>query len=122
MLHLWKSILKRISHLLVKRPSPDILFCEMFNGMGSDGQKMSYMNFEIIGLSNTRAGAAMDFMDKFHKQFPKEKGVYEFVIRNPLTYDIDVVNHDNRHMYMLKGSYSILKSFDRETNVVSIVE
>ena len=109
---------------MVDKSDKDILFCEMQSRLGNARKKMSYKNFEILGISSTRAGAALDFIDNFHKQFPTKKGIYELVLRSPFTYDKD---HDEakmeiRHVYRLKGSYTTLKKFDKETNVVKIIE
>lgn len=83
---------------------------------------MTYTPFEITGLGDTRPTAALDFIDNFHKIFPKQKGVYELVVKSPFTYDIDVVNGYSRHFYQVKGSFTVLKPFNKDSNLVSIVD
>lgn len=78
--------------------------------------------FLITGFGSTRRAAALEFVENLHKKFPNKKGIYEVVIRSPFTYDKDLSGGSETHCYRLKGSFTQLKKFDKETNVVSLVK
>lgn len=62
-------------------------------------------HFVIRGLGVDQRSSAKDFMGNFHRFFPKIKGTYELILKEPLSYDIDL---DGNHCYMIKGSTNLL--------------
>lgn len=80
--------------------------------MARRGKKMTedHKIFYIGGAGDTKELAALDFIENFDKQFPKEEGTYELIIKYPLAYSFETFYGANRqmHIYRLRGSFKLV--------------
>lgn len=70
--------------------------------------------FLINGIGKTREEAAINFVEEMIKQFPKEKGKYNFTIRYPLSemQDNDIAVTGEHYSFRLRGSYELTDGAD----------
>lgn len=75
---------------------------------------MDYKSFFIKGCGTTQEKAALEFMNEFHRQFPKKKGMYDLMIRQFLTYDVetDFASGQKNHMYRIRGTWGLVAELE----------
>lgn len=70
-----------------------------------------------MGLGSSQEEAAVNFLYELIRQFPKDNGLYSFMLRRSPTYEIDrcFLTGKDKHQYSLRGSYLLEKKAVEDT-------
>ncbi len=80
----------------------------------------NYKHFIIMGCGTTKEQAAAEFMEEFHRLFPRKKGMYDLMIRVPLTYDVDKVLEGEQHAYRLRGTWGLVAELEPPADATTL--